>query len=118
MRKHGDPWELAARLFQRSQCRVKMAAVVTDKRGRLISWGWNHAGPDGNGLCAERHALGRANPKRLAGASIYIRGSNRRNEATSKPCNRCYAALQKAAIDIIVFRNTRKERTVRLLTAI
>ena len=118
MKKHGDPWRLAADLFRRSGCRVKMAAVVTDRQGRLISWGWNHPGPDGMGLCAERHALTRANPKRLAGATIYIRGWNSRSETVSKPCNRCYGALRRAAIEIVIFRNARKERTVRPLAAI
>ena len=118
MRTKGDPWSLAWKLIGRSRCRVKMAAVVTDNQGRVISWGWNHAGPDGNGLCAERHALRRANPKRLAGAIIYIRGWNGCNESASRPCQSCHAALQKVAMKTVQFRNTAKERTIETLAAI
>ena len=75
-----DPWKLSLALMKRSACRVQVGAVVTDREGRVFAWGWNHAGADGLGLCAERHALGRANPKRLAGAAIHIRGFNGRTK--------------------------------------
>ena len=110
MRTKIDPWKLSLALIKRSPCRVQVAAVVTDREGRVFAWGWNHAGADGLGLCAERHALGRANPKRLAGAAIHIRGFNRRHETQSKPCPLCQKALSSAGVEVVHYRDAQKQR--------
>ena len=120
MRTKVDPWKLSLALMKRSPCRVQVAAVVTDRKGRVFAWGWNHAGADGLGLCAERHALERANPKRLAGAAIHVRGFNRRHESQSKPCALCQEALSKAGVEVVHYRDARKQRrrsTVTMLKA-
>ena len=93
-----DAWNIAGTLRRRSRCRFKVGAVLTDAKGRVFAWGWNHAGPNGRGLCAERHALQRANPGRLAGATIHIRAFNGVNESPSMPCWRCHAALTRAGV--------------------
>ena len=100
-----EPWAMARDLWFRSRCRVKVGAVLTDRKGRAFAWGWNHAGPDGRGLCAERHAISRANPARLQGATIYIRGFNRVNESVSRPCPACTEALTRAGVAQAVFRD-------------
>ena len=110
MHRNTDAWTLAERLMKRSACRVQMAAVVSDRDGRVFAWGWNHAGADGYGMCAERHALSRANPKRLKGATIHIRGFNRANESSSKPCTTCHAALLHAGIETVHYRDDAKRR--------
>ena len=99
------PWATARDLWARSRCRVKVAAVLTDRKGRAFAWGWNHAGADGRGQCAERHAIARANPARLAGATIYIRGFNCVNESVSRPCPACTEALARAGVARAVYRD-------------
>ena len=105
-----DPWRVAEKLMERSRCRVKMAAVLIDRRGAVFAWGWNSAGPDGLGLCAERHALGRANPGRLAGAAIAVRGRHARTESASTPCPVCLKALAKAGVAAVIHRGPDKRR--------
>lgn len=95
------PWDLAGDLRWRSQCRVKVAAVIVDRYGRIFSWGWNYDGPDGRGMCAERHAISRANRARLKGATIVVRGYNGSNESVSVPCDKCMRAILNSGIDII-----------------
>ena len=92
-----EPWTLAGKLRWRSRCRVKVGAVLVDRNGRIFAWGWNHAG-NGDGMCAERHALQRANPIRVTGASIYVRGWNGRRDTVSMPCSVCGNALARAGI--------------------
>ena len=104
----GDPWKLAAKIMERSRCRVRMGAVLIDRRGAVFAWGWNSAGPDGLGLCAERHALSRANPGRLRGASMAVRGRHARSETVSIPCTACFKALAKAGIAGVVHRDGAK----------
>jgi len=62
-----QPHDLAIDLTKRSICAVRVAAVLWDQYG-IFSWGWNSAGPDGFGQCAEIHAISRANKARLAGS--------------------------------------------------
>ena len=104
-----DPWVLAERIQQRSRCRVKMGAVLVDRAGRMFAWGWNHAGT-GGGECAERHALGRANPSRRQEATIVVRGWNGRNATVSLPCSTCAEALLEAGISTIECLDRSKKR--------
>ena len=108
MRTNLIPWDLANDLIHRSSCRVKMAAVITDKDDRIFSWGWNHCGPDGMGMCAERFAIQRSNPKRLAGSTISIRGWNGVNKSVSLPCKQCYDTLMIAGVEYIECLNRAK----------
>ena len=111
-----DAWRIAGRLRERSRCRVKVAAVITDARGAVFAWGWNHAGPDGLGLCAERHALTRANPQRLIGATVHVRGFNGANESGSTPCRACHRALTRQGVARIEYSDpaTKRRTTARL----
>ena len=110
MQTNIDPWQLSLTLIKRSACRVKVGAVLTDRYGRVFAWGWNHAGSDGLGLCAERHALTRANPKRLAGATIHVRKHNGRQEARSQPCALCRDALTRAGVEVVHYLDERRRR--------
>lgn len=84
------PRTLARDISDRSTCRVRVGAVLEDQYG-IFSWGWNGMGPTGLGLCAEAHAISRANPKRLRGANIYVYGKHRKtsNPTPSMPCSSC-----------------------------
>jgi len=98
------PRDLAMDLFYRSSCSVQMAAVITDKNGRIFSWGWNSVG-NGEGKHAEDHAIGRANRKRLSGATITVAG---RRVKTGKfvfscPCKRCAEIIKSRGIKNVNF---------------
>ena len=116
MDRSRSAWEIARSLWRRSRCRVKVGAVLTDRRGRVIAWGWNHAGPDGLGQCAERHALARANPARVRGATIHVRVWNGVNETVSAPCRRCHEALAEAGVRLVEYREpgtkAKRQRTL------
>ncbi|MEK7559828.1 MAG: hypothetical protein AAB522_00805 [Patescibacteria group bacterium] len=106
-------------LCKRPRHRVSMAAVISDNYG-IFAWGWNHAGCDGNGVHAEEHALSRANPRRLHGATITIAGIRHRKNGTgfvfSKPCeNRCARLIKKFGLKKIEFiTKTREWKTIFL----
>lgn len=89
-----DPRELAVALLNRSRCSVQVACVIADSYG-VFAWGWNHTGSDGLGLCAERHALSRANRSRLKGATLYVVGRRKKSKSfvNAKPCDKCWAAI-------------------------
>lgn len=84
------PQQIAEDISDRSNCRVKVGACLVDSKHRIFAVGWNHMG-DGLGCCAERHAISRANPKRLKGASIFVWGKHRKtnNPIPAKPCPAC-----------------------------
>jgi len=90
MRTNLNPQELVVELLKRSTCSVQCAAVIADKQG-VFSWGWNSSGPTGLGQHAEAHAISRANPKRLAGATIYVAARRRKSGSAlnSRPCDAC-----------------------------
>lgn len=90
MRKGLDERDVAKGLLSRSVCRVQVAAVLHDRHG-IFSWGWNHSieeGVKGGGMHAEAHAIRRANPKRLSGATLTVAGRRRKsgNWVYAKPC--------------------------------
>ena len=106
MQTRRDRRELASDLCSRSPCNVKMAAVITDRNGRVVSWGWNGTGSDGLGLHAEEHAIQRANRRRLWGAVITVAGQRRGKAITSKPCaERCHRRIARAGIARIEYFN-------------
>lgn len=96
MRKPSNAQELAIDILERSECSVRVGAVIKDKTG-IVSWGWNSPGPDGMGMHAEAHAISRANKKRLYGATIYVASVRGRNgkSITSKPCVDCQHLITK-----------------------
>lgn len=89
-----DAKDLVIDILERSTCAVMVGAVIEDNHG-IFSWGWNHSG-DGYGEHAEMHALGRANPKRLLGAVIYVAAKRFRNGRIvfSRPCGECMPQLK------------------------
>lgn len=103
------PKVLVFDLIPRSTCRVQMAAVIRDKYDAIFSWGWNHAvnksdGP--HGVCAEEHAVMRANRSRLRSATITIGGIYRKGGnflPSSRPCDSCARLLKKFGISRIEY---------------
>lgn len=95
---------LALDLLKRSRLKVQMAAVLTDKNGRIFAWGWNHGY-----VHAEEHALSRANPARLRGATITIAGRRAKshNLVTARPCmrpaKRCFWRILDSGVEIIEY---------------
>jgi cytidine deaminase len=93
--------ELASEILSRSVCSVQVGSAVEDAHG-IFSWGWNSVG-SGHGQCAEKHAILRANRKRLQGATIYVASIRRRNKklVPSKPCKICQQLVDKYALRVI-----------------
>lgn len=92
-------------LLNRSSCKVKVAAVLSDKRG-IFAWGWNSSGQDGNGMHAEEHAFYRANRKRLHGATLTVASIRVGRGAfiCSRPCaTRCMKLANKFKIGHIEY---------------
>lgn len=101
MNKNLDPKELAEVISTRSPCNIKVGAVIYDDHG-IFSWGWNHAGRSGLGECAERHAIKRANRKRLENAIIVIVSIRRGKQITSLPCMKCAMAIRRAKMKYVL----------------
>lgn len=99
------PKQLAIDISERSNCRVKVGAVLVDKKG-IFSWGWNHAG-DGYGCCAELHAIRRANPKRLEGSTIFVWGKHRKtnNPVPAMPCKVCQKDIFCFGIKTVIWND-------------
>lgn len=104
MKKNIDPNELASIVAKRSECSVKVGAVIYDDHG-IFSWGWNHSGSSGFGECAERHAIKRANRKRLKNATICVVSIRRGKVITSLPCMKCAKVIQRAAMAYVIARS-------------
>lgn len=98
------PQELALDIASRSKCNVQMGAVLEDSHG-IFSWGFNHMGFDGHGLCAEREAIRRANKNRLKGSTLYIAGRWRKsgNPVLSFPCPDCWKVIISSKIGKVVW---------------
>lgn len=101
--------QLAIDILERSNCLVQVGAAIEDRRGRIIAWGWNGS-HDGWGLCAERHAILRANRKRLEGGTIYVAGKRHRNGkiVPTRPCAICQPFIDKHSLRV-VWRNNNGE---------
>ena len=101
MKKPLDGRELASEILSRSGCSVQVGAAIGDNTG-LFSWGWNSP-HIGYGQCAEKHAISRANRKRLRGSTIYVAGIRRRNGrfVPSKPCGSCQAVIDKWNLKVV-----------------
>lgn len=109
MNKTNGAKQLATEILARSRCSVQVGAAIADDYG-IISWGWNGPGFDGFGLHAERHAILRANKRRLPGATIYVasvRGKNGKI-VMSKPCPECQQSIDNWGLKV-KFRNARGE---------
>lgn len=102
MIKPASAKDLAEDILVRSKCAVRVGAAIEDATG-IISWGWNFDGFDGHGLCAERHAIQRANRKRLSGATIYVAGMRHRNGklVPAKPCETCEKVIKKWNLQVV-----------------
>ena len=97
MQKSAGAKQVAIDILGRSICQVQVGAAIEDHKGRIMSWGWNFDGLDGYGMCAEAHAILRANKSRLYGSTIYIAGLRQRNGnlVETKPCEKCQALIDK-----------------------
>lgn len=102
--------ELVEDLCERSDLAVQVGAVLMDRNGRLVSWGWNHlvANPRGNSKSchAEEHAFSRANPERLRGARLIVAGRRRKsgNWITARPCESlCMGLARKHGVKTIEY---------------
>lgn len=121
MNKNKLPEQLVLDILERSNCAVKMGAVLADKHG-IFSWGWNYtriwdkASQHENGMHAEVHALDRANPKRLKGSTIYVAGrrASSGNMVESKPCPNCMDWIKTVKIRRIVYLDKTIWRTVHV----
>lgn len=93
---------------------MQVGCVIADSHG-VFSWGWNSSGPDGFGLCAERHAISRANKRRLPNATYYIAARRRKHGGTviAKPCPRCEASIRNFGFKQIQWRD--RDRSWRLI---
>ena len=101
--------ELAMHLCKRSVCKVQMAAVLSDKEGRVLSWGWNNAG-NGKGTHAEEMALKRANPKRIKGSVITVAGFRKDSHVLSMPClEKCWARIVAAEVTSVEYHTKEGE---------
>ncbi|MEK7567011.1 MAG: hypothetical protein AAB527_02675 [Patescibacteria group bacterium] len=102
MRKDRSRRELACYFAGRSPCNVQVGAVLTDKQGRLIHGGWNNPG-NGFGMCAEEHAIKRANPKRLYGSTLTITSFRKKNgnPVFCQPCENCFTFAKKRGVEIV-----------------
>lgn len=109
MKKPINGADLAVDILERSQCSVRVGAAIGDKFN-IFSWGWNGTGPDGFGQCAEKHAILRANKKRLIGATIYVASKRYRNGkiVCSKPCSSCRKLIDKWGL-IVLWRDVNGE---------
>ncbi len=106
MNRRLDPKELTVSLvLPRSQCQVRVGAVITDRSGVNFSVGWNNSGRDGLGEHAEAYAIRNANRKRLPGSTIYVAGIRVRNGnfVPSRPCDDCRRLLKKYRIKKAVY---------------
>lgn len=85
MHTHSGPRALALDLLSRSPGKVQMAAVLSDRSGRVISWGWNF-----DYTHAEEHAISRANPRRIAGSTMTVAGRRAKsgNLVYARPCEK------------------------------
>lgn len=100
------PKQLAIDISERSNCRVKVGAVLVDRKG-IFSWGWNHMGNLGYGCCAEIHAINRANPKRLKGSTIFVWWKHRKtnNPVPAKPCLFCQTTIYAYGIKTVFWND-------------
>lgn len=95
-----DPTEIAETILKRSVCLVQVGSCIADKTG-VFSWGWNSVGK-GFGLCAETHAIIRANKKRLRGATIFIAGQWAKGKiVASRPCQKCQKLINVYGLNVI-----------------
>lgn len=111
-KKEASFLSLAKNLAESSSCRMKHGAVVVSG-GRIMSLGINSMKnnpariseehiPDAS-MHAEMDAMRKVKGS-LKGATIYVaRVNNQGVEMISRPCERCYLAIEKAGISKIVY---------------
>ncbi|MBI3632628.1 MAG: hypothetical protein HY225_04230 [Candidatus Vogelbacteria bacterium] len=101
--------ELALDIGRRSPCKIQVGAVLSDRKGRVISWGWNHYDDAHKSTVhAEEYAFKRANPDRIktGGITLTVAGSHCNNHTSvySRPCiGRCLKLVLKHKIKIIEY---------------
>ena len=105
-----DPRELAFLVAARANdlyLPYQMGAVIVDRSGRVVSWGWNHRGDNAKAFSihAERHAIMRANPARLKNSTLYVAGIRRGTERVlcAMPCKSCWDFVKSKGIVLILW---------------
>ncbi|MDO8523320.1 MAG: hypothetical protein Q7S12_03510 [bacterium] len=90
--------DLAEYYASRSICNVKVGAVFSDNWG-VFGFGWNHAGVDSKGECAERKAIKGLNRKRLRGSKLTVFASRKGIPILARPCEKfCLKLIKKLGI--------------------
>jgi tRNA(Arg) A34 adenosine deaminase TadA len=97
--------ELAARNAAQSNCPFKHGALLVRGGAVLASSPNRHRNPPsisylGSSLHAETGALRRAN---AAGATLYVARLAPTGLALSRPCPRCWTAIQRAGVKTVVY---------------
>lgn len=104
-----DPFEVARNLsinFRTAPqvTRYFHSSVILDRKGKIIGQGVNHfrgniistpEGPIQKTIHSEIHALEKVNIRRLEGATIVNYGKTNVASILSRPCDNCWAILQK-----------------------
>lgn len=107
-----DPRELALIVAQRANdfnsTPYQIGAVLADRWG-IFSWGWCHRGNRSwlRSVHAERHAVERANPGRIKGATLYVVGRRRNSgrQILARPCPDCQLLIRDRGIYQVVYSN-------------
>jgi len=104
--RHPTEADLAESVLLRSICRVQVGAVIADKHGSVIAYGWNHVG-DGYGCHAEEHAIQRASWADLRGTRIYVAGWRPRSNSyvPARPCDHCMQWIRSHGIATVFYRD-------------
>lgn len=118
MKKYFSPRELTFDLLDRSNCKVQVAAVLSDNYG-IFAWGWN-SGPRNHtqikGIHAEQMAISRANPKRLKGATLTVAARRKKSQSQilARPCEKCTPLVKKYNIRTIEYTTPDKTWAVEI----
>lgn len=97
----------AVQQAQKSNQHYRHGSVIFDKRGNIISKGYNikKEVPElkryGYRYCflhAESHALLKADPSDLVGSSLLVLRVNPTKLSSSKPCNACASMISETGI--------------------
>lgn len=99
-------FQLARKVAQKSPSRFKIGAVITSKKGKVLSIGWNNMRKThpkcftyGNFLHAEIDALLGLDYKETKKGIVYIFRETAHGElANSRPCETCYEAIRQSGI--------------------
>jgi deoxycytidylate deaminase len=95
-----SPIQIAVRESQKSPCRFRHGAVVTDSKGKILSRGFNISE-----LHAEISALIKIPPEQRVGATVWsIRTAGTDSHlANARPCPRCRKFMLKFGVKRVLY---------------